>query len=82
MPRHFQKNATEFFTVVGAPCIRENHGPVAFVRERRTDDQRPRKLEIGAATLFAAFCVFSFAVSIFTTSSAASLVEVAYRVVK
>ena len=82
MSRHFDKNHTEFFSVVGAPYLHEGHGPGCFAEERRTDDQRPRKLEIGIASVFAAFCAMSFGFSLFVTSGGARLVEVAYQAVK
>jgi hypothetical protein len=82
MARHFDKDPTEFFSVVGAPYVRESHGPGCLVSEQRTGDHRPRKLEIGFAGAFAAFCVASFGFSLFATSGAAKLVEVAYQAVK
>ena len=53
-----------------------------YVNERRTDDQRPRKLEIGVATLFAGFCAVSLGVSLFAGSGAVRLAEVAYYAVR
>ena len=82
MTRNLDRDPTEFFSVVGAPYVREGHGQGCFVRERRTDDQRPRKLEIGIAGVFAAFCVVSFGFSLFVTSGGAKLVQVAYEVMK
>ena len=82
MSGHFHNNPTELFSVVGAPYVREGHGPGCFLRERRTDDQRPRKLEISVAGVFAAFCVMSFGFSLFVTSGAARLIEVASYAVK
>jgi hypothetical protein len=82
MPRILRSNQIAFFAVVGSPYIRESHGATGFVRERRTDDQRPRKLEIGAAGLAAGFCAVALGVSLFASSGAARLVEVAYYAVK
>jgi hypothetical protein len=70
---------TEFFSVVGAPYIRERH---SSHHERRTDDLRPRRLEIGVATVYAACCVLALGISMFSTSGAAKLVEAAYHAVK
>jgi hypothetical protein len=80
MNRKFHQDPTEFFSVVGAAYPREHHGH--YVRERRTDDQRPRTLEIGVATIFAGFCAVALGVSLFASSGAAKLVEVAYYAVK
>ena len=82
MTRHFHQDPTEFFSVVGAPFPRERHGGEYHVHERRTDDQRPRTFEIGVATVFAGFCAMAFGVSLFASSGAARLVEVAYHAVK
>ena len=78
MTRQFHRDPTEFFSVVGAPYPRELHGREYHVRERRTDDQRPRKLEIGVASIFAGFCAVALGVSLFASSGAARFVEVAY----
>jgi hypothetical protein len=81
VPRPFQ-DPTEFFSVVGSPYIRERHGDEHRVRERRTDDQRPRKLEIGVASVFAAFCAVALGVSLFASSGAAKLVSAAYNAMR
>jgi hypothetical protein len=78
MPRQFTKDPTEFFSVVGAPYVREHHTADFHVRERRTDDQRPRKLEIGFATVCVGFCAVMLGVSLFASDGAARLVEVAF----
>jgi hypothetical protein len=80
MARQFHQDPTEFFAVVGAPYIRERH--VQEYSERRTDDQRPRKLEIAVATVFAAFCALAFGVSLLASSGTAKLATVAYNAVK
>jgi hypothetical protein len=82
MSRQFEQDPTEFFAVVGAPYIRERHGGEPYVRPRRTDDQRPRKLEIGIASAFAGFCAVAFGISLFANDGAAKLVEVAINAVK
>jgi hypothetical protein len=82
MSRQLHQDPTEFFSVVGAPYIREQHSAGHYVRERRTDDQRPRKLEIGIASAFAGFCAVAFGISLFANDGAAKLVEVAYNAVK
>jgi hypothetical protein len=82
MTRQFHHDPTEFFSVVGAPYIRESHVREHHVHERRTDDQRPRKLEIGVASFFAGFCAAALGMSLFASSGAAKLVEVAYQAVR
>jgi hypothetical protein len=83
MTGKFHQDATEFFSVVGAAYPREHHGrEYSYVQERRTDDQRPRTLEIGVATVFAGFCAVALGVSLFASSGAAKLVEVAYYAVR
>ncbi len=78
MTRHSHQDPTEFFSVVGAPHIRDRRE--SRFHELRTDDARPRKLEIGVASVCAAFCAVR--VSLFANSSAAKFVEVAYQAVK
>jgi hypothetical protein len=82
MPRHSHQDRTQFFSVVGAPYISEQHGAGHYTRERRTDDQRPRKLRIGIASAFAGFCAVVFGVSLFATDGPAKLAEVAFNAVK
>ena len=82
MTRQFQQDPTEFFSVVAAPYPRQRGGSERHVYERRTDDHRPRKLEIGVATLFTGFCAVALGVSLFASSGAARLVEVAYHAVR
>ena len=74
MTRQFHQDPTEFFSVVGAPYPRGRQSGESHVYERRTDDQRPRKLEIGVATVFAGFCAVALGVSLFASSGAAKLV--------
>jgi len=80
MTRQSQQDPTELFSVVGAPYIREQHGQHHYVRERRT--HRPRTLEIGLASAFAAFCGSALGVSLFANAGAAKLAEVAINTVK
>lgn len=82
MTRQFQQDPTEFFSVVGAPYLRESHGYDSYLNEHRTDDQRPRKLEIGVASVFAGFCAVALGVSLFASDGAAKLVEVAINAVR
>ena len=82
MTRRFHQDPTEFFSVVGAPYPRERQSHERHVHEFRTDDQRPRKLEIGVATVFVGFCAVALGVSLFASSGAARLVEVAYYAVR
>jgi hypothetical protein len=80
MTRHFNQDPTEFFTVIGAPYIREHHRHELLAR--RTDDERPRRFEIGVASVFAAFCAVALGVSLFASNGAAKLFEVAALAVK
>ena len=80
MTRHSNQDPTEFFSVVGAPYIRERQE--TRFHPLRTDDARPRTLEIGVVSIFAAFCAVALGVSLFASSGAAQLVQVAYQAVK
>jgi len=80
MTRPFRQDPTEFFSVVGAPFVREQHRGEYHIH--RTDDQRPRRLEIGIATIFTGFCAVALGVLLFTNSGAAELVKVAVNAVK
>jgi hypothetical protein len=80
MTRQFHQDPTEFFSVVGAPFVREHHRGEYQIH--RTDDQRPRKLEIGVATIFTGFCAVALGVLLFANSGAAELVKVASNAVK
>jgi hypothetical protein len=81
MTRRFHQDPTEFFSVVGAPYLRERHGSGYQFYERRIDNQRPRGLEIGVATIFAGLCTLALGVSLCASSGAARLVQVAYHAV-
>ena len=78
MTQQFHQDPTRF----GAPHPREHHGREYYVNERRTDDQRPRKFEIGVATIFTGFCAVSLGVSLFAGSGAVRFAEVAYYAVR
>ena len=78
MTRQFHQDPTKF----GAPYPRELRGREYYVNERRTDDQRPRKFEIGVAAIFTGFCAVAFGVSLFAGSGAVRLAEVAYYAVR
>ena len=82
MPQQSQQDPTEFFSVVGGPYIREQHGQGGYVRERRTDDHRPRVFAIGLVSAFAAFCGSALGVSLFANNGAAKVVETALNAVK
>ena len=82
MTRQFQQDPTEFFSVVGAPYLRESHGHDRCIHDRRADDQRPRRFEIGVGSVFAGFCAVALGVSLFASDGAAKLVEVAFNAVK
>ena len=71
MSRPLHQDPTEFFSVVGAPYLRERDYREPHVHERRTDDQRPRRFEIGVATVFVGFCAVALGVSLFASSGAA-----------
>jgi hypothetical protein len=80
MTRLFHQDPTEFFTVVGAPYVREHHQNEQF--DHRTGGQRPDGFPIGAASVFAAFCMVVLGVSLFASNGAANLFEVATYTVK
>ena len=75
MPRHIDKDPTEFFSVVGAPYVRENRSEPA---DRHTcSDPEPRRAAVAA--LWLAFYAAIVGVPLFASSGAAKLVEVAAR---
>ena len=84
MHRQFDRDPTEFFSVVGAPYVRERTSRAGeYDREfRRTGSSRGRGLKVGVATIGAGVCAVLFGTSLFATSGAARLVEVAYWAVK
>ena len=80
MHRQYEKDPTEFFSVVGAPYVRER------VREDHTEHRlygrptpapRRRSLKIGFVTLCA--LVGAFVLGMFATAGTAHLSEVAYQ---
>ena len=82
MTRQFNRDPTEFFSVVGAPYVRDTPGMSGSSMSAGTGDQRPRLFEIGVASLCAAFCAVSLGVSLFANNGAARLVQVAYQAVR
>ncbi len=77
MPRHIQKDPTEFFSVVGAP----------YIRERREETHRNRSWQFGwqighRAAIALLLCAVSFGVVLSAASGVAKLVEVAQYVKK
>jgi hypothetical protein len=86
MHRQFDRDPTEFFSVVGAPYVRErvreNHAGAYFLHERRIDEPRPRKSEIGFATVCAGLGAVLLGISLFASNGAARLGEVAAYAVK
>ena len=81
MHRQFEKDPTEFFSVVGAPYVRER------VRESQTDEHgflggrapRRRRFNIGVATVCAGLGAVVLGVSLFATNGVARLGEVAFQ---
>jgi hypothetical protein len=87
MKRQFHQDPTEFFSVVGAPYLRESSGRDDFGQagavagERRTDDQRPRRLEIGLAAICTVFCAGALGILLVMSDATSRLIELAYRAV-
>ena len=77
MIRQIHQDPTAFFSVVGAPYIHEHHVHDRSVRGLRTDDQRPRMLEIGVASVFAGCCAVALSVLLFAGSGTAKLAKIA-----
>ena len=83
MHRQLDKDPTEFFSVVGAPYVRER------VRETQTDGHRflegpaprRRQLNIGLVTLGAGLGAVLLGISLFATNGVARLSEVAFQAV-
>ncbi len=67
------KDPARFFSVVGAPYISE---------ERRTLRYRPRRFDIGVATLSVAFCTFAIGASLFAGTGMAKLAQAATSVIR
>ena len=77
MPRHIQKDPTEFFSVVGAP----------YIHERREEAYRDRSWRFGwqighRAAVALVLGVVSFSVVLSAASGVAKLAEVAQHVKK
>ena len=68
MTRQSQQDPTEFFPSSARHTSVNSTVRHHYVRERRTDDHRPRTLEIGLASAFAAFCGSALGVSLFANS--------------
>jgi len=81
MRGQFDRDPTQFFSVVGAPYVRERseERPVHALRANAT---RPRLFEIGVATLFAVFCAVALAMPLFANSGAGKLVQLATHVIR
>jgi hypothetical protein len=83
MHRQFERDPTEFFSVVGAPYVRERVG------EPHSDEHgflqgvvsapRRRRLNIGVATVCAGLGGVLLGVSLFATNGVARLGEVAFQ---
>jgi hypothetical protein len=67
---HSYKDPTEFFSVVGAPYVRESHLEERPLHQLRIESQRPRRFEIGVATASALFCVLALGASLFADNGA------------
>ena len=85
MHRQFDKDPTEFFSVVGAPYVRErvreSYAGDHLFYDRHIDEARPRKLETGFAAVCAGLGVVLLGISLFASNGAARLNEVAYHAV-
>ena len=78
MPRHIHKDPTEFFSVVGAPYVRESRAePARRHHHHHHGGPDARQPEAGVAGLWLVFYVAIFGASLFANSGAARLVEVA-----
>ena len=82
MHRQFERDPTEFFSVVGAPYVRDSHAGEHHLHGRRIDAPRPRKVEIGFATVCAGLGAVLLGISLFANAGAAKLVDVAVNAVK
>jgi len=82
MSRHVNRDPTEFFSVVGAPYVRDRTGQERPVHELRAQASRPRLFVIGVATLSAAFCAVALAVPLLADTGAIRLVQLAYQAVR
>jgi hypothetical protein len=83
MQRQFDRDPTEFFSVVGAPYVRERPSAVGE-NDRdldRTESPGGRRVKIGVAAM-SGLCAVILGISLFAASGAGRLVEVAYRAVQ
>jgi hypothetical protein len=83
MHRQFEKDPTEFFSVVGAPYVRErvrdDDTGKDHLRDHLASAPGRRQLRIGFVTLCASLGAVLFGVSLFATNGAARLGEVAFQ---
>ena len=84
MHRQLERDPTEFFSVVGAPYdrerVREDRAGEHHLYDRPVSAPRRRSLKIGFVTLGAGLSAVFFGISLFATSGAARLGEVAFQV--
>ena len=85
MHRQLERDPTEFFSVVGAPYVRErvgeSHTGPNFFRERVARAPRSRGFKIGLTTVGAGMGAVALGISLFATSGAARLGEAAYQAI-
>jgi hypothetical protein len=79
MHRHFDRDPTEFFSVVGAPYVRERHAGELDLYQRGNGEARARTPETGFATACAGLGAVLLGISLFASSGAARLGHVAYQ---
>lgn len=79
MSPQLNRDPTEFFSVVGAPPVREHHAETSKPTRKHSDSQPPGA---GIAASWLVFYVVIVAVSLFANGGAAKLVEVAFGAVK
>ena len=85
MHRQLDKDPTEFFSVVGAPYVRERvregHTGEFHLREQTASARRPRQLKIGFATVCAGVGAVLLGMSLFASDGAARLAGVAFQAI-
>lgn len=85
MHRQLEKDPTEFFSVVGAPYVRERVREPQADEHRFLEDQAPvqrrYRLNIGVATVYAGLGAVLLGVSLFASDGAARLAEVAFQAI-
>ena len=79
----FERDPTEFFSVVGAPYVRErardDDTGKDHLHDRLASAPRRRRFRIGFVTLCASLGAALFGVSLFASNGAARLGEVAFQ---